>query len=69
MKIWIAFLLLSQAFAAGTAAAGGLPEPTGEYTVGMTRYAFLDTARPELFTEDPDDRREVTVTVWYPDSM
>jgi hypothetical protein len=35
----------------------------------MTRFAFTDSNRPELFTEDPDDRREITVTVWYPGEL
>jgi predicted dienelactone hydrolase len=32
----------------------------------MARFAFVDSARAEVFTEDPDDRREVTAAVWYP---
>ena len=51
------------------ATAGQLQPPTGAYAVGITRYAFVDTGRPELFTEDPDDHREVTATVWYPAEM
>lgn len=61
----IASALMLAATVAGTAA-GQLPPPTGGYAVGMARYAFVDTGRPELFTEDPDDHREVTATVWYP---
>jgi dienelactone hydrolase len=29
-------------------------------------YHWVDTARPEVFTTDPDDRRELMVQVWYP---
>jgi predicted dienelactone hydrolase len=61
----IAFALIL-ASAVSAVSAGRLPPPTGPYTVGMTRHAFVDTARPEIFTEPPDDRREVTVTAWYP---
>jgi len=44
----------------------GLPEPTGPYRVGTTHLLFVDESRPELFTDEPDDRREVTVRAWYP---
>ena len=58
-------VLLLTALVAG-AKHGHLPLPTGEYQIGMTRLVFLDRSRQELFTEDPDDRREITATVWYP---
>lgn len=43
-----------------------LPGPTGPYAVGTTHLLFVDSTRPELFTDDPDDHREVTVRAWYP---
>jgi predicted dienelactone hydrolase len=43
-----------------------LPAPTGRYQVGTTTYHWVDDSRPELFTENPDDRRELLVRVWYP---
>jgi predicted dienelactone hydrolase len=43
-----------------------LPEPTGPYAVG-TRYAYwIDEDRPDTYTPDPDDYREVSVQIWYP---
>ncbi len=42
------------------------PAPTGPYGVGTVTYHWEDSARPEVFTADPDDRREVVVQVWYP---
>jgi len=43
-----------------------LPEPTGPYAVG-TRYAYwIDKDRPDTYTSDPDDYRELSVQVWYP---
>jgi predicted dienelactone hydrolase len=43
-----------------------LPEPTGPYAVG-TRYAYwIDKGRPDTYTSDPDDYREVSVQIWYP---
>lgn len=43
-----------------------LPEPTGDYTVGTTTYSFVDPEREETYTENPDDKREITAKVWYP---
>ncbi|MBN1679020.1 MAG: hypothetical protein JW966_01925 [Anaerolineae bacterium] len=47
-------------------ASNWLPTPTGPYQVGTTSYHWVDEARPEIFTKDPDDRRELLVRVWYP---
>lgn len=43
-----------------------MPEPTGQYAIGTTSFAWIDKSRPETFTSDPDDRRLVFVQVWYP---
>jgi len=43
-----------------------LPEPTGPYGVGTAWFYFSDNSRPETFTQDPDDFREIAVRVWYP---
>lgn len=43
-----------------------LPEPTGPHAVGITRLYVADPEREETFTLDPDDHRELMVTVWYP---
>ena len=42
------------------------PEPEGPYAIGTTTYHWTDAARPDPFTADPADRREVMVQVWYP---
>lgn len=43
-----------------------LPEPTGSYAVGTTNFEWVDESRPETFTPDPDDRRDLLIQVWYP---
>ncbi|MBK4730899.1 hypothetical protein JJD41_13660 [Oxynema sp. CENA135] len=43
-----------------------LPEPTGPLNVGQVSYQFRDPGRPEIFTPDPNDSREVGLRVWYP---
>jgi predicted dienelactone hydrolase len=42
------------------------PQPTGPYAIGTLTYHWADASRPELFTTDPDDHRELMVQVWYP---
>ena len=43
-----------------------LPQPTGAHAIGTTHLVFIDQTRPELFTDDPADHREITVRAWYP---
>ena len=43
-----------------------LPRPTGNYPVGTRYLHFVDHTRPEPFTSNPTDNREVTVRAWYP---
>lgn len=43
-----------------------LPRPTGPYVIGTVIYHWIDSARAEVFTNDPNDRRELMVQVWYP---
>ncbi|HEV8502567.1 MAG TPA: carboxylic ester hydrolase [Casimicrobiaceae bacterium] len=42
------------------------PRPTGSYGIGTRVYAWTDPARPEPFTADAGDRRELVAQVWYP---
>ena len=42
------------------------PTPTGPHPVGRTSYHLRDASRPEIFSEAPDDVREVMITVHYP---
>ncbi len=43
-----------------------LPDLTGPYQVSRTNYDLTDQSRDEIFTEDPSDKREILVTVYYP---
>ena len=42
-----------------------LPEPRGPYSVG-TEMVYLQSDRDEVITEDPGDRRERMLKIWYP---
>ncbi|MEM6753941.1 MAG: hypothetical protein AAF630_13300 [Cyanobacteria bacterium P01_C01_bin.38] len=43
-----------------------LPKPSGDYPTGTTSYYFTDSKREEIYTEEPDDNRELMVKFWYP---
>ena len=43
-----------------------LLEPTGPYPVGQILLDWTDTSRGESATEDPNDRRQLPVQIWYP---
>jgi hypothetical protein len=43
-----------------------LPTPTGLYAIGTFTTYLVDTTRPETYTDDPSDNRELVVQVWYP---
>ncbi len=43
-----------------------LPQPTGPYQIGTTSFALVDHTRPEAFTNDPKDHRELLIRAWYP---
>jgi predicted dienelactone hydrolase len=43
-----------------------LPQPTGPYQIGTSYFALVDETRPEAFTDDPKDHRELLVRSWYP---
>ncbi|HEY7058742.1 MAG TPA: hypothetical protein VH458_19555 [Vicinamibacterales bacterium] len=42
------------------------PQPDGPYAIGTMTYHWVDPARPEVFTPNPGDHRELMVQVWYP---
>jgi hypothetical protein len=43
-----------------------IPPPHGPNRIGTLTYDWVDTARPEIFTAEPSDRRELMVQIWYP---
>lgn len=43
-----------------------LPKPTGSFAVGTTELCLVDNSRQEIFTADPNDKRELYLQVWYP---
>lgn len=42
------------------------PPPSGPYAIGTLTYHWVDSSRPELFTTDLNDHRELMAQVWYP---
>ena len=43
--------------------------PTGRLPVGVTTYQLVDASRPEMFSDDPAQRRELALQIWYPASL
>ena len=43
-----------------------VPVPGGSHHVGRMTIKWVDSTRPEILTDDPNDRREVVAGVWYP---
>jgi dienelactone hydrolase len=43
-----------------------MPAPTGIYPVGRVIYEWTDSTRQEIYSDDPEAKRELAVTVWYP---
>jgi predicted dienelactone hydrolase len=44
----------------------GFPRPSGPYQIGTVTYHWVDTGRHEIFSVDPNARRELMAQVWYP---
>ena len=42
------------------------PDSSGPYEIGTSTYHWVDADRPEVFTADPGDRRELMAQIWYP---
>lgn len=43
-----------------------LPQPSGPYAVGRTKFQRVDASRLETLTPDSNDRRALMVEAWYP---
>jgi len=62
------FIFTSVFFALGMPVLS-LPEPTGNYDVGTVSFSLMDDNRDEFHTDDPNDKRELFVEVWYPGEL
>jgi dienelactone hydrolase len=49
-----------------TAVVPTLPKPSGPHRVGSVIFRWKDTSRPETFTADPSDLRQIIAQAWYP---
>jgi hypothetical protein len=45
---------------------GRLRDPGGQYSVGRRTLVLVDSSRREVGTAEPEDRRQITINVWYP---
>lgn len=46
-----------------------LPKPSGDFFVGFDYLCFTDSSRKELFDNNLEKYREITVKAWYPTDM
>jgi len=65
-SIFIIFLIILGAFLSLALPISKLPVPTGPYAVGTSNLYLVDNDRPEDYTEDSSDVRELMVQLWYP---
>ena len=43
-----------------------LPEPSGRFGIGQVGYEWIDGARPDGYSADPQAHRDLMVYLWYP---
>ena len=66
MKRISILLLFGLLFNTGQGQTEALPKPTGKHLVGITYLSFIDDGRKELFDNNQEIDREITVKAWYP---
>lgn len=66
MKTLITFMLSTLFIYPVQSRSETLPQPSGEYSVGVTYLSFTDNDRKELFDNSGESSREITVKAWYP---
>jgi len=72
MKLGAMSMLLVVCLGAGQAMAaenpGGktLPEPSGQYGIGRVGFDWVDTSRPDRYSQVARAHREMMVYLWYP---
>jgi len=40
--------------------------PTGKLPVGVTTYQLVDVSHTEIFSDDPRQKRDIPLQIWYP---
>ena len=66
MKSIFILLLCGLLFNSAQSQTNTLQKPTGKYFVGITYLSFIDNNRKELFDNNQESSREITVKAWYP---
>jgi len=66
MKRLFILLICSLLFNSVQSQPDTLPSPSGKYFVGVTYLSFIDDNRKELFDNNQESYREITVKAWYP---
>ncbi len=66
MKHTFILLFCGLIFNSGQSQTDTLQKPTGNNFVGITYLSFVDNNRKELFDNNQESNREITVKAWYP---
>jgi predicted dienelactone hydrolase len=61
LLIWLVALALPYALPVPR-----LPEVMEPYFIGTQTFHLIDDSRDEIYTEDPADKREIMMQIWYP---
>ncbi|MCZ7671100.1 MAG: hypothetical protein M5U34_30130 [Chloroflexi bacterium] len=61
LLVWLAALALPYALPVPK-----LPDVTGPYAIGTQTFHLVDDSRDEIYTDDPADKREFMMQIWYP---
>ena len=43
-----------------------MPKPSGKYAIGTASFYLKDPSRDEIYTDDPNDKRQIMMQIWYP---
>ncbi len=69
IRICTVFLFMNIGITVLFAQSNTLPEPSGNYSVGVEYFCFTDSSWIELFDNNSEKYREITVKVWYPTDL
>ncbi|GEM_PF-1575563 len=64
--LFLVMLILEKIFALTTTIF--IPPVTGPFKVGRRCFHWVDSSRREIFSDDPDAKRQLLVWFWYPAS-
>lgn len=65
-SIWLLTIIFAVVGNASQTLEIKLPKPTGSFAVGTVIYNWTDSSRDDIVSENPNDKRQLIVQIWYP---